>query len=255
MDDKLFNKIITALILILFTCLGSVLFLGRGGRTFSFAGERKLPIYSVEKQGNEVALTFDINWAETDYIYEILDILKEKKVKATFFIMGGWVETSEENVEKLKRIYAEGHEVGNHSYMHPDMTKVSRDKIIKEIEMTDAVIRKYLGIETNLFRFPSGAYNDLSMKVIEEVGKYSIQWDSDSVDWKEQGAEIEYLRIMNKVKPGSIMLFHNDARYTPGNLIRIIDDLNNKGYQFVIISQLIYKENYYIDNDGRQFIK
>ena len=199
MDVKLFNKIITALILILFTCLGSVLLLGKGSKTFSLTGERKLPIYSVEKEGSEVSLTFDVNWAETDYIYDILDILKEKKVKATFFIMGGWVETNEENVEKLKRIYAEGHEIGNHSNMHPDMTRISKERMIKEIELTDAVIYKYLGIRTDLFRCPSGAYNDAVIETVESTNHYCIQWDADSVDWKEQGAEIEYQRIMNKL--------------------------------------------------------
>ena len=252
MDNKLFNKIVTVLILIFFTCLGAVLLLGKGSKTFSFTGEKKLPIYSVEREGKKVALTFDVNWAETDYLYDILDILKEKKVKATFFIMGGWVETSEENVEKLKRIYAEGHEIGNHSNMHPDMTRISKERMIKEIELTDAVIFKYLGIRTDLFRCPSGAYNDTVIEVVESTNHYCIQWDADSVDWKELGAEIEYQRVMKNVKPGSIMLFHNDARYTPGNLIRIIDDLSEKDYEFVVISQLIYKENYHMDVTGRQ---
>ncbi len=252
MDEKLFNKIVTALVLILFTCIGSIFFIGKEARTFS--RDKKLPIYSVEGEGQKIAFTFDINWADKDYIYEILDILKEKDIKATFFVMGGWIEYSDENVEKLKRIYEEGHEIGNHSNKHPDMSRISKESMIKEIEITDGIIKKYLGIDTKLFRCPSGSYNDSVVQVVEDSGHYCIQWDVDSIDWKEHGAEIEYERVIKGVKSGSIVLFHNNSRYTPGNLSRLIDNLKNKGYTFVIISQLIHKDNYYIDNTGRQII-
>ena len=177
MNDKLFNKIVISLILILCTCIGALLLRNRDIKTFSLT--KKLPIYAVKTDKPEVALTFDVNWAETDYLYDILDILKEKQVKATFFIMGGWVETSEENVEKLKRIYEDGHEIGNHTHMHPDMTKISRDRMIKEIELTDAIIKNHLGITTNLFRCPSGAYNDIVIETVESTGRFVIQWDVD----------------------------------------------------------------------------
>ncbi|MGK0467928.1 MAG: peptidoglycan/xylan/chitin deacetylase (PgdA/CDA1 family), partial [Clostridium sp.] len=82
-----------------------------------------------------------------------------------------------------------------------------------------------------------------------------IQWDVDSIDWKEQGAEIEYKRIVEKTKPGSILLFHNNAKYTPENLPKILDYLKAEGFEFVRISDLIYKDNYYIDVAGKQIQK
>ncbi|WP_242850093.1 polysaccharide deacetylase family protein [Clostridium polynesiense] len=250
MNKNIYNKIVVSLFLILGVCIFSVLLSNKNVKTFVI--NKRLPIYAVNSEKKDIALTFDVNWADKDHLDEILDILKNKEIKATFFVMGGWIEYNKDNVRKLKRIHEEGHEIGNHSNMHPDMTKISKDRMIKEIRLTDDIINKYLGIQTDLFRCPSGAYNNNVIETVEQTKHYCIQWNIDSVDWKEQGEQVEYDRVMKKVKPGSIVLFHNDAKYTPNNLIKIIDNLKGKEYNFVTISQLIYKENYYIDNEGIQ---
>jgi polysaccharide deacetylase family sporulation protein PdaB len=209
------------------------------------------PIYCVDTNEKVVSLTFDVNWVEKDNIEVILGILKKYNVKGTFFIMGGWVNYSEENVNKLKAIKEGGHEIGNHSYKHPSFTKIGADKMKEEIEKTNEIIEKYTGDKPKLFRFPSGDYNKDAFLKVRNLGYMTIQWDVDSVDWKEASPEMEYNRVMKNVKPGSIILFHN-AKYTPQNLERIIKELKDKGYEFKPVGEMISFEDYNVDNQGIQ---
>lgn len=209
------------------------------------------PIYCVDTKENAVSLTFDVNWTEKDNLDVILNILKKYNVKGTFFIMGGWVNYSEDNVNKLKAIKEGGHEIGNHSYKHPLFTKIGADKMKEEIDKTNDIIEKYTGEKPKLFRFPSGDYNKDAFMKVRNLGYMTIQWDVDSVDWKELSAETEYNRVMKNVKPGSIILFHN-AKYTPNNLDRIIKELKDKGYEFKTVGEMIYFEDYSVDDQGIQ---
>lgn len=218
--------------------------------TFSLKKEK--PIYSVDCKNKEVCLTFDINWADKEYLYDILDVLKQNNVKATFFIMGKWVNYSKENVDKLKAIYLDGHEIGNHSYIHPLFTNISEERMISEIKKTEDIIYEKIGVKTKLFRCPSGAYNDTVINTVKSLGYYCIQWDVDSVDYKNGNAEDELKRVITNVKDGSIILFHNNAKNTPKNLQIIIETLKNNGFQLKTVSEVIYKNDYYIDSNGRQ---
>ena len=209
------------------------------------------PIYCVDTNEKVVSLTFDVNWVEKDNIDVILSILKKYNIKGTFFIMGRWVDYSEENVNKLKAIKEGGHEIGNHSYKHPSFTKIGADKMKEEIDKTNAIIEKYTGDKPKLFRFPSGDYNKEAFLKVRNFGYMAIQWDVDSVDWKEASPEMEYNRVMKNVKPGSIILFHN-AKYTPQNLDRIIKELKDKGYEFKPVGEMIFFEDYIVDNQGIQ---
>lgn len=214
------------------------------------------PIYRVGTEDKKISITFDVNWAEKEHLYEILDVLDKYNVKSTFFVMGKWlVYPDDSNVEKLKEIQKRGHEIGNHSYSHADFKKVNEEKMIKEIKQTEEAINKIIGVKTELFRFPSGSYNEGGVKVAKSLGYKAIQWDVDSVDWKELGLEREYNRVIKNVKPGSIVLFHNDGKYTPENLERLIPKLKEQGYEFVTVGQLLYKDNFYIDNEGVQRLK
>jgi polysaccharide deacetylase family sporulation protein PdaB len=213
-----------------------------------FNTDKKLPIYCVDTEEKKVAISFDASWGANNTI-KILDILDKYDVKATFFLLGRWVD---QFPEETKEIYNRGHEIGNHSNTHPDMTGVSKTNIVKEINTTDDKIFNLIGEKTTLFRCPSGSYNNSVVEAVESTNHYCIQWDVDSIDWKEQGADLEFNRVMKKVKPGSIVLFHNAAIYTPENLPRIIESLKAQGYEFVTISELIYKEDYYIDYSGKQ---
>lgn len=210
--------------------------------------DRSLPIYCIDTKDKKIALSFDVSWGE-DNTDKILETLDKYNVKATFFIVGGWID---QYPDKLKEIYKRGHEIGNHSNKHPNMTKISREKIIQDIDIADAKIRQVTGEGTKLFRCPEGSYNDTVVETVKQTGHYCVQWDVDSIDWKEQGADLEYNRVIKNTKPGSILLFHNNAKYTPDNLPRIIEKLQSDGYKFVKVGELIYKDNYHIDHSGKQ---
>ena len=213
--------------------------------------QRKLPIYSVDTKEKKIAISFDASWGD-DRTQEILNTLDKYNAKATFFVVGAWID---QYPDMLKKMSEKGHEIGNHSNKHPIMTTISAGKMLEEIATTDAKIMSITGKATTLFRCPSGEYNNLVIETVESTNHYCIQWNADSIDWKEEGAEIEYNRIIKKTRPGSILLFHNDAKYTPGNLIKILENFKAQGYEFVTVSDLIYKNNYYIDEAGKQIQK
>lgn len=219
------------------------------------AREKNLPIHSVNIEEKQISLTFDVNFAEKDYLNDILNIMEKYNIKGTFFVMGSWINYTDENKEKLKLIANKGHEIGNHSYIHPNFSQISDEKIEKEIRKTDEAIRNVTKDASKLFRFPSGDYNEKSVKKVKELGYIPIQWDVDSIDWREDGEKVEYERIKKKVKNGSILLYHNNAKYTPKNIEKIIKELKEEGYEFKTVGEMIYKEDYYIDSEGLQHKK
>lgn len=248
------GKVIMAIALICIVIISSVIMEKESAQVMLNITEEQ-PIFRVDRSDKVISLTFDINWAETEYLYNILEVLDKNSVKGTFFIMGGWVNYTPENKEKLIKIYEEGHEIGNHSYIHPIFTKVGEERIKEELSKTDKIIEETIGVKPKLFRFPSGEFNKQSLNTVTELGYKCIQWDADSVDWKQISLDSEYERVIKKVKPGSILLFHNNAKYTPENLERIINKFHSEGYKFVPVGELIYNENYYINGQGEQIKK
>ena len=250
-----FSKKININIFIMFmVIIVSIIYSGKIQNTIA-SEAKKVPIYRVSTEEKKVALTFDVNWAENEYIYDILDILNKNNAKGTFFIMGGWVNYSDENREKLMKISEGGNEIGNHSYIHPSFTKISHERMADEIKKTEDIVYAATGNKIKLFRFPSGDYNEDALEYVRSLGYECIQWDVDSIDYKESGAEVEYNRVMKNIKEGSIVLFHNNAKYTPQNLNKIITELTEDGYEFVTVSELIYDDNYYVDEKGEQIKK
>lgn len=210
--------------------------------------EKELPIYSVETDEKKIALTFDAAWGD-DFTEGILDILDKNKIKGTFFLVGFWVDDHPENVVEIDK---RGHEVGNHSTNHPYMTQLDDSEAIKELSETSDKIEKLIDKKPVLFRPPFGDYDDRIIKLCRENGYYTIQWDVDSLDWKELGAQPVIDRVARNVRNGSIVLFHNNAKYILEYLPIVIERLKGEGYEFVTVSELIYKDNFYIDNTGRQ---
>lgn len=152
--------------------------LSRAGivRAVGAAQGRKLPIYSVNRPDKVMALGINCAWDEND-ISQILQVLEEKQVKASFFIVGEWAEKYPESV---KEIFAAGHEIGNHSYSHPDMTALSSDKIAEDIRRAETLLESLTGAKPRLFRPPSGAYNNMVVETAQGMGYQVIQWDCDS---------------------------------------------------------------------------
>lgn len=239
------------LMLVFFIVLISVIYSSGKGLNFInvfLNTEREVPIYCVETNEKKIALTFDVAIGN-EYIGDILKILDNNGVKATFFVIGSWVNRYE---DVLKRIDNGGHEIGNHSTTHPHFTQLSTQKIKEEIYNTSSRIKNITGKDVIIFRPPFGDYNSDVIKTIRECGYYCIQWDVDSLDWTNPGKEVIYERVMKKTTNGSILLFHNNASQTPEILDRIIKELKSKGYEFVKVTEIIYKDNYYVDHTGRQ---
>lgn len=209
---------------------------------------RELPIYCVDTVEKKVAISFDAAWG-ANYTEDLLGILKMYDVKATFFLVGFWVDKFPEMV---KRIDEEGHEIGNHSSKHPHMSQLSKEQIADELKKTSDKIEALTNKKVTLFRPPFGDYNNRVIETSREMGIQVIQWDVDSLDYKDYGADAIVKRVLSKVKSGSIVLFHNNATYTKDALPIILENLQKEGYRIVPVSELIYKENYYIDHTGMQ---
>ncbi len=220
-----------------------------GGVTTFAGSERKLPIYCVECEEKKVAISFDAAWGNDD-TEQLINILAEYDAVATFFVVGAWVDKYPESVKQLSDA---GHQVQNHSNTHPHMPQLSQEQMLDEINTCNNKIANITGVTPTLLRPPYGDYNNATIETVEKAGMYTIQWDVDSLDWKDAATPQSITkRVVSKVKPGSIVLFHNDAEHTPEALPQILKALKQDGYEFVFISDLIYKDNYEIKHDGTQ---
>ncbi|MDD6571366.1 MAG: polysaccharide deacetylase family protein [Thermoflexaceae bacterium] len=216
----------------------------------SRVGDRELPIYCVQTDKKQIALSFDAAWGNED-TKDILDILAKHDVKVTFFMTGGWVESYPEDV---KAIYAAGHDLGNHSENHKDMPTLSNEQQKEELMKVHNKVKELTGYEMFLFRPPYGSYNNNLILNAKDCGYYTIQWDVDSLDWKNYGVEsiIKTVTQHKHLGNGSIILCHNGAKYTAQALDEMITILKDAGYEFVPISELIIRDNYHMDHEGRQ---
>ncbi len=220
--------------------------------TMAASTNKKLPIYCVDTKGKpKIAISFDAAWGADD-TQTLIDILEKNDVKATFFLCGYWVDKYPEEVKKL---YEAGHEIGNHSNTHPHSNQLSLEENKKNIMDCHNKIKDLLGIDSDVYRPPFGEYNNTVIDAANQCGYHVIQWDIDSLDWKEYGVEHEVNQVLNHkaLGNGSIILFHNDAKYTPDALDTIIKVLKEKGFEIGPVGDLIYKEDYYMNTEGRQF--
>ena len=211
---------------------------------------KELPIYSVETDEKKVALSFDAAWGNED-TQQILDILKEHDIRVTFFMTGGWVENFPEDV---KKIHEAGHDLGNHSENHKNMSQLTDADCETELLKVHEKVKELTGVEMELFRPPYGDYDNEVIRNATACGYYTIQWDVDSLDWKDYGVDsiIKTVTEHKNLQNGSIILMHNGAKYTAQALPKVIEGLKAKGYEIVPISELIYKESYHLDVTGRQ---
>ncbi len=219
---------------------------GRAIMTF-MAGGREIPIYSVERSDNKIALTFDCAWNDDD-IDEIIDILKKYDCKATFFVTGKWAEQYSSSLNKL---YRSGFEIGIHSYNHDNYTKLSKKEILADMEKCDNIIKHITGSAPPLVRVPSGSYDDNAVRTIEKSGRMCIQWSVDGLDYTDTTSDDIYNRVINGTSAGDIILLHNGTKLTAKTLPRIIETLKGE-YELVSVSELVYKEDYVLDHTGRQ---
>lgn len=228
--------------------LGMALFTAIPRAITTAATQRDLPIYCVQKDSKVCSLTFDAAWGNED-TQQLIDILGKYNVKATFFVVGEWVDKFPESV---KALHDAGHEIMNHSDDHAYFTKLSADQIKAQLDRCNSKIEAITGVRPDLFRPPYGDYNDSVVSTVRNCGMYTIQWNIDSLDWKDPAPADITSRVLKRIEPGSIILFHNAAKNTPAALPSVIEGLIQQGYTMVPVSQLILRDNYTMDHTGRQ---
>ena len=197
--------------------------------------ENAVAIYRGNPNRRMVALTFDATYGDNQ-TYELLEILRNNNIKATFFLSGIWLI----NYPQLARaIAAEGHEIGNHSYTHPHMPMISMQEVINQVTRTEALIRNITGQDPYLFRPPFGEYTQALLNQLASLGYVTIMWTIDSLDWKNPGADAVVARVVDNAEPGAIILMHQSAPDTLQSLQSMIDQLRDQGYEFGTVTQVI----------------
>lgn len=212
------------------------------------SGKRELPIYCVNRDDNKISISFDAAWGG-DKTRKILDILDEYQVKTTFFLVDIWTQRFPELV---KEIAARGHEIGNHSTSHPQMSKLSAEKIAQELKTMSDEAEALTGARPRLFRPPYGDYNNQVVLTARAEGYEVIQWSVDSLDWKNRGVQDLVNRATQKVRSGDIVLFHNDSQYIVEALPAILKSYQAQGLTVVPVSELLLSGETTIDTQGRQ---
>ncbi len=210
--------------------------------------DRPLPVYSVETDKKKIAITFDAAWGADD-TDELIAILKKHNAKATFFVTGQW---AQKYPECVKAFDAEGHLIAGHSYNHTLYTKLNTQELSDDINLCNKIISSLTHKEPDILRVPSGDYNERVIKQIYAMNLYPIQWDVDSLDYTGITRDEIVKRVTDKVRNGSIILFHNGVENTPKALDRILTQLSADGWQFVTVDELIIKEDFKINHEGRQ---
>ena len=211
------------------------------------SGKRELPIYCVNRDDNKISISFDAAWGG-DKTLGILDLLDEYNIKTTFFLVDIW---TQKYPELVKEIAARGHEIGNHSTSHPQMSKLNETQIAKELNTQADNVLAIAGVRPVLFRPPYGDYNNRVITTARAQGFVPIQWSVDSLDWKNRGAQ-DIINRATKVKSGDIVLFHNDSQYILDALPAVLKYYAENGYSVVPISEILLTGETTIDIQGRQ---
>ncbi|MTI82254.1 MAG: polysaccharide deacetylase [Firmicutes bacterium] len=192
------------------------------------------PIYQGCKEKKEIALTVNVYWGE-EYLPQMLKIMKENNVNATFFIGGQW---AEKFPELLKTISEAGHEVGSHGYSHPHPDHLSKDGNIREISKSERIISKIIEKKPTLFAPPYGERGKTVLAAAEELDYRFVLWSVDTIDWQHPAPETIVNRVTQKAHNGAIVLMHPTAP-TVKALPEIISSLKNNGYNFVTVTEMI----------------
>ena len=209
---------------------------------------RQLPIYSVEREQRAASVTIDIVQADTD-VRPLMDALARGAVQATFFVTGAWAEA---NPEDLLALTQAGHEVMNHSYAYAHYKDLDADRIMEDVTACGDAIEAVTGQRPALVRCPYGEFDDHVIAAIRALGLEAVQWDVDSQDWKGHSPEEIRRRVLDKIGPGSILLFHGDGAHTAEALPALLESLLGEGWRLTPVSQLLLQGEYVVDDAGRQ---
>src|ERR1700682_1382004 len=198
--------------------------------------EPRITFNSVHVDGPYIAMTFDDGPSAT-LTPKLLDILAAHHIKATFFVIG---ENVAQHPEVVARAAREGHEIGNHSWSHPNFGKMSDDAVRRELRQTDDAIKSATGTGPTLMRPPYGSLTARQKRWIhDEFGYQIILWDVDPLDWKRPGPAVVCNRILKETRPGSIVLCHDIHPGTIEAMPATFDQLDRKGFKSVTVSELL----------------
>ena len=199
--------------------------------------QQNITFNSVHTDGPYIAMTFDDGPSAT-LTPKLLDLLAARHIKATFFVIG---ENVAEHPEIVERAAREGHEIGNHSWSHPNFGKMSEESVRSQLRRTDDAIKNATGKRPTLMRPPYGSITDREKHWIhDEFGYQIILWDVDPYDWRRPGPAVVRNRILKETQPGSIVLSHDIHPGTIEAMPSTFDALEAKGFKFVTVSELIH---------------
>lgn len=234
--------------LILIACLAGILVLAQIGYHLGQPGvpraeqvsARPQPLRQVSTDKPLVALTFNITWGEK-VPQGILDQLRQKGVKATFFLSGNWAKA---HPDIVRRILSEGHEIGSYGFRAVDLTRYPREVVKEEIQESKKALADTAGRQPALFRPPDRAFNDAVLQAASEAGMMTVLWNVDSHDWSNPGADYIIRRVITRARPGSIVLLNasDSNQDTAEALGAIIVRLAEKGLKAVSVTELISAE-------------
>lgn len=197
-------------------------------------------LFLGDTRGKILYLTFD-NGYENGHTIQILDVLKAKKVPATFFVTGHYVK---DQPDLIKRMVDEGHIIGNHSYNHPDMTRISDDKIKEELVKVEEQVAQLTNQKKMTYlRPPRGIFNERMLDITRQMGYTSVFWSLAYKDWdvnQQKGAQYAHEQVMKQLHPGAIILLHSVSKDNAEALGTIIDEARKQGYEFHSLDQLMF---------------
>lgn len=201
------------------------------------AGGKLQPVRSVNTTENRVALTFDISWGEKT-LEPVLRVLAEEGVRCTFFVSGTWSAT---HPDLLRRIVADGHEIGSHGHRHLNYSRYPREVVLDNLRQAHTIIKEIAGVEPVLFRPPNGDFNDTVIEAGLEMGYTTVLWDTDSLDWKNPGVDFMVKRVSSRTHPGDIILMHasDSAKETSEALPLVIKAIRSKGFEILTVTALL----------------
>jgi peptidoglycan/xylan/chitin deacetylase (PgdA/CDA1 family) len=183
-----------------------------------------------------IALTFDSGWI-AEYTPALLDILRAEGVLATFFHRGKWAEA---NPDLIRQMIEDGHLIGNHTYTHPHMDKLTTEAVVTEIEQAHKVLEELIGYSPWLYRPPYGSCTPSIRRTLSQLGyTHSVMWSIDTHDWKDPGVNYIVRRVLDNAHDGAVVLMHVGAGQTVEALPQIIAELRCRGFEFVLIDEII----------------
>ena len=223
MKKKSLETHITNIILIVVICGMFFLAFTNSIRSI-FNASNSEAIYRGNTENNKISLMINVYWG-TEYIEPMLKVLKQNNVTATFFVGGTWVA---QNSDILKKIYDDGHEIGNHGYYHKDHKLLSNERNQEEIYITHKLVKEIIGVDMSLFAPPSGSYNQATLEIATSLGYRTIMWSKDTIDWRDKDSELCFTRATKNAKSGELILMHpteHTLKALP-NIIKFYQDNN-----------------------------